>query len=128
MAMTDLERVRLYIGDDLTSTTSGLLPGNTHFTDIQLNEMILTAGSWQGAVPLALRTAASIYARKAITKRIGDFWEDWRVVAADLRKQADMFEKSTVANSSGAVSFNDTATPFNSRSNDDLGSGIWHVR
>lgn len=126
MTMTDLQRVRLYIQDDLVSTTSGILPGNAHFTDAEIGEMIATTGSWKSAIPLALRTAASAYSRKAHSNRISDYWEDWRVIAQNLRDQAEMFEKSTLANSAEMVEFNDTGRPFNSSRNDSVGSGIWH--
>jgi len=115
---TDLAKVRAAIGDTSDAANAGVKPDGTNFSDDELNLYINTAGSWQKAVPMVLRVLANMYAAKARSVRIGDYAEDLRQTAANLRAQAEEWEKGVGAVWTGLISWRDT---------DDEGDEIGHM-
>ncbi len=57
---TDLDKVRFYIGDTVSS--AGPKPSDGNFTDAELSGLITAEGSWQRAVAGAFETLSSVWA------------------------------------------------------------------
>ena len=58
---TDEEKIRFYIND--VTSGSGPLPGDTNFTDEELDALITSEGNWQRATAAAFETLAAAWTR-----------------------------------------------------------------
>lgn len=83
---SDLDRVRLYIGD--TVEGEGPRVAGRNYSDGELGLLLTQAGSWTGAVGLALTALANEWAAAAINLKSGAQSVDYTAVAEQLRGRA----------------------------------------
>lgn len=90
MPLTDIETVRLLIGD--TDSTDQTL------TDDQIQYFLDEAGSARGAAPLAADAAANVLAMRAVSEATGG-------MSVDLSRRAELYRQRAIdlATGTGAV-------------------------
>ena len=124
---TTLAQVRLNIGDVDTTTTAGARSTWTViFTDEEIQSFITRAGSDVNlSSAYALRAIAASRAMMAKMVKIGDYTQDLRQLAKELRDSADAYEKA--AGETPSIDYAEQAvTDFAARDiiwNRDLRSG-----
>lgn len=90
----DIGKVRLAIGDtDIFATGAGVKPDGDNFSDAELNVYLAMVDRWQEAVAPVLRLLANLYSLQARAIWVDDYKEDSTKIAAELRKQADEWDK-----------------------------------
>lgn len=96
MTLTDIQRLRLAIGDSGTGTDDGVKPDGSHFTDEELQAFLDDASdankTWRSAVAPVLISLAAQYSAMSRNMQFADFREDFRNVAQELRRQARAWE------------------------------------
>jgi len=98
---TDLDQVRFYIGD--VTSGSGVLPGDSNFTDAELNGLITNEATWQRATAAAFDVLVARWMRY-VDNTTGPRRENLSQIAEGYRKQAATWrEKYGIADTAGSL-------------------------
>ena len=108
----DIGKLRSAIGDDTSASATegaGVKPDGTNYTDEQLQVYLDGVDHWTRAVPQVLRALANRYALAAKATRVGDYSEDMKAIARELREQAKDWDANQMAGDSMAdlLGYND---------------------
>lgn len=90
---SDIGKLRLAIGDHrINDDAAGIQPTGQHYTDEELMAFINMTGDWRTAVPVILRSLATLYSAMAQSVSFDGYSESYSGTAASLFAAASSWE------------------------------------